>query len=343
MTIPNVRGVRWRQCSGLQLLSWGWLIVMGIGMAASAASAVELHGHRGARGLLPENTLASFREAIRQGVDCIETDVGLLRDGHVVIHHDRFVSPVLARSGGVWIDAPVLLRSLSATELKRYDVGRIKPGTRYAAKFASQRPIDGARIPLLAELLAMPELAAHPNVCLNIEIKTSPEAPDDTFAPERVSQALVRVLDGFKFRARTRVQSFDWRNLRTVAKLAPDLALSFLTAERRWQDNVQRGKPGASPWLGGIDIDDFDGSVPRAVAHLGGRFWAPYYRDLATDDVKAAHSLGLKVIVWTVNEEADIRAMLDMGVDGIITDYPDRGRSILDAWHKGTVKPASGN
>lgn len=314
------------------------LLVMGMGMAASVASAVELHGHRGARGLLPENTLASFREAIRQGVDCIETDVGLSRDGQVVIHHDRFLSPVLARRAGKWIDAPVTLRTLSAAELKQFDVGRIKPGTRYAARFADQRPIDGSQIPLLKELLAMPELASHPNVCLNIEIKTSPDAPDDTFAPERISQALVEVLDGFKFRARARVQSFDWRNLRAIAKLAPDLTLSFLTAEQRWQDNIQRGKPGASPWLAGIDIDDFGGSVPRAVAHFGGRFWSPYFRDLTADALKEAHGLGLKVIVWTVNEEQDIRALLELGVDGVITDYPDRGHRILEAWNRARTK-----
>jgi glycerophosphoryl diester phosphodiesterase len=307
---------------------------MGVVMAANGTSTVELHGHRGARGLLPENTLASFREAIRQGVDFIETDVGLSRDGQVVIHHDRAINPLTARSAGAWIDAPVLLRSLTATDLKQYDVGRIKPGTAYAAKFVHQRPLDGARIPLLAEVLAMPALEAHPNVCLNIEIKTSPEASDDTFPPERVSQALVRVLDAFKFRARVRVQSFDWRNLRVISELAPDIALSYLTVEQSWHDTVQRDGPSPSPWLAGIDLRAFHGSVPRAIAQLGGRFWAPYYRDLSADTLKCAHNLGIKVVVWTVNEDHDIETMLMLGVDGIITDYPDRGRRIIDAWQR---------
>lgn len=304
------------------------------------AEGAELHGHRGARGLLPENTIEGFREAIRLGVDCIETDVGLSADGKVVIHHDRALNPDTARRDGAWIDTPVPISTLTATQLKTFDVGRIRPGTRYAAKYNHQKPLDGARIPLLSEVLAMPEFQGDPGVCLNIEIKTSPMAAAETAAPERISDALVAMLDRFKFRARVRIQSFDWRNLVHLAKVVPDIRLSFLTAEQSWLNNLERGKPGRSPWLGGIDLDDFGGSVPKAIKHLGGRIWAPYFMDIDADDVTEAHALGLKVIVWTVNAEAHMRKLLALGVDGIITDYPDVGRRVIDDWRAAKAPPS---
>lgn len=296
------------------------------------AQSIELHGHRGARGLVPENTIASFREALRHKVDCIEIDVGMTKDRMIVVHHDRSLNKDIARLDGKWIAKPVPLKNLTTSELLKYDVGRLKPGTGYAARYPEQVAADGARIPLLKDMLAMPELAKNKNVCLNIEIKTSPSRPDETFAPAVISEALVKVLTENGFRQRARIQSFDWRNLVHIARIAPDIPLSFLTAERGWLDDVQTGLPGKSDWLGGIDIDDFGGSLPKAIKHLGGAIWAPYYQDLETADVQEAHANGLKVIVWTVNDADDMRRMIDMKVDGVITDYPDLGRREIDAW-----------
>lgn len=294
-------------------------------MVIEPARAVELHGHRGARGLIAENTLASFAEALKHGVDCIEIDIGMSRDGHLLIHHDRALNPDIAREGENWITTPRRLKDLTLAEVKAFDVSRIRPGTRYAAKYPAQRPLAGAAIPTLEEMLAMPELTARSNVCLNIEIKTSPEAIDDTFPPETIAARLVDVLDAGGFRKRARIQSFDWRNLTYLAEHAPDIELSFLTAERSWLDNVQRGTGKPSPWLAGLDLEAFGGSLPTAIRHLGGTIWAPYHRDIGPDDVAAAHAAGLKVIVWTVNEAADMRRAIRLGVDGLISDYPDIG------------------
>ena len=117
---------------------------------------VELQGHRGARGLLPENTLPSFARALEIGVDTLELDVGVTRDGVVVIHHDRRLNPDIARGpDGQWVSAPTpTIFSLLYEELQRYDVGRIRPGSEYARRFPHQTPIDGTRIPRLAQLLA---------------------------------------------------------------------------------------------------------------------------------------------------------------------------------------------
>lgn len=295
-------------------------------------NAAELHGHRGARGLLPENTLASFREALRHKSDCIETDLGMTRDGRIVLHHDRSLNVEIARRDGKWIDAPLPLSAISSEELRAFDVGRIRPSTGYAAKYARQAPRDGARIPLLEDLLKMPELAANPHVCLNLEIKTSPLAPGETHPPEKIVPALVAELDRHNFRSRVRVQSFDWRNLVLLRRAAPDIRLSFLTVERSWLDNVGRDEASPSPWLAGGDIAVHGGSLPKLIKDMGGSYWAPYYKDVTVKTLAEAHALDLKVLVWTVNKARDMRAMLEMGVDGLITDNPDFGRQEIDRW-----------
>ena len=304
-------------------------------MPKSTVRTVELHGHRGARGLMPENTMASFREALRHGVDCIEIDIGMTEDGVVVIHHDRGLNENITRWNDVWVSKATLLKDLMSNQLLEYDVGRIKPGTRYAQSYPRQQAIDGERVPLLEELLTMPELAESKHVCLNIEIKTEPDKQDETFASEVISDTLIETLDRHLFRKRVRIQSFDWRNLVHIRKSAPDIPLSFLTAAHNIPKDIESGASCCSVQIGGVDIDGFDGSIPMAISQLGGVIWAPNYLDLKRTDVEAAHAVGLKVIVWTVNDARAMQHMLALGVDGIITDYPDIGRREIDAWDAG--------
>ena len=113
---------------------------------------VELQGHRGARGLAPENTLVSFRQALHHQVDCIEIDVGMTRDGRIVIHHDRSLNPDITRLDGDWITGRRYLKDLTASQLQAFDVGRNKPGTHYAREFPRQHPNDGARNAMLGDL-----------------------------------------------------------------------------------------------------------------------------------------------------------------------------------------------
>jgi len=303
--------------------------MVGSGMAARSTE-IELHGHRGARGIAPENTIVGFREAIRLGVDWIEIDIGMSRDGVLIVHHDRALNTSIARKGGSWIETPIPLFDLDACEIRSFDVGRIKPDSDYARRYPHQEPVDGTAIPTLADMLEMPEMQAHPDIGLNIEIKTSPLAPNETAAPEQIVEALVAMLDTYGYRKRARIQSFDWRNLVHLLKSAPELPLGFLTAELPNLDNLQRGRPAPSPWLGGLDLDTVGGSVPRLISHVGGKYWAPFHRDISSGDVVTAHGEGLKVIVWTVNDADDMRKALKMGVDGIITDYPDIGRDVID-------------
>ena len=271
------------------------LLAAALLLFSAPGMAMDIQGHRGARGHLPENTLPSFEKALAFGVSTLELDVGVTRDGVVVVHHDRRLNPDLARGpDGKWVQAPApTIRSLTYEQLQRYDVGRLRPGSEYAQRFPHQRPLDGTRIPRLAEVLALSK-----TVHFNIETKIVPEAPDETPPPQAFADALLLEIRKAGVAHRTTVQSFDWRTLQVVEREAPEIARAYLTSG--------------------------NSSVPAKVHAAGGRVWSPDYRDLTPQLLEAARALGLKIVAWTVNEPADIARMLDWRVDGIISDYPDR-------------------
>jgi glycerophosphoryl diester phosphodiesterase len=297
-------------------------------LSASAAMAFDLQGHRGARGLEPENTLPAFARAIDAGVSTLEFDVGISADGAIVIAHDRRLNPDITRdAAGAWIGAPgPRLRELSLADLKRFDVGAIRPGTAYARSFAAQSARPGTAMPTLAELVALP---AAGRLRFNIETKISPLAPDDTRAAPDFARAVIAEIRRLGIADRATLQSFDWRTLAVAAAEAPEIARAYLTTESGAGETVYRGR-GVSPWTG-LDIATHGHSTPRLVAAAGGRIWSPFFRDLEARIVAEAKALGLSVIPWTVNETTDMERLLGWGIDGLITDYPDRAKALLDA------------
>ena len=116
-----------------------------------------------------------------------------------------------------------------------------------------------------------------------------------------------------------------------VVRIAPGIATVAVTDQQPGEDTIEAGRPGPSPWLGGLDVDDFGGSVPRLVHASGAAVWSPHYRDIDARLVAEAHTLGLVVVPWTVNEPAEMQRVLALGVDGMISDRPDLLRSVLDA------------
>ena len=300
-------------------------------VAALPVAGAELQGHRGARGLAPENTLAGFATALAVGVDVLEVDLALTADDVVVASHDPVLNAAITRGpdGEHLRGLHVPIRLTRFADLSLYDVGRIDPDSDYADRFPGQAPVDGARIPRLADVFALVERAQAGHVRFNVETKIRP--PRDPAAPDPTHFA-ARIVDTARragMLGRIEVQSFDWRSLAALARLAPDVPRVCLTAQQSWLDNVQAGRPGPSAWTAGYDVDAHGGSVPRLVAAFGCNSWSPHFRDLAPTDLTEAHALGLRVVVWTVNEPADIEAMLDLGVDGIISDYPDRVREAM--------------
>ncbi len=308
----------------------------GIALAAALAFATPVHafdleGHRGARGHRPENTLPAFAFALSTGVDTLELDTGITKDGAVVISHNRRLAPEITRGpDGQYLAAPgPVIHDLTLAELRRYDIGAIRPGTDYARQFPDQQPVPGTTFPLLAELTRLVEKSGNTQVRFNIETKLSPLAPEDTVDPETFATMLVEVVLTAGIANRTMIQSFDWRTLKVVQKIAPQIPTVCLTFERGAEDTVQRGKPGPSPWTAGLDVDDFAGSTPRLVKAAGCAVWSPFFRDVSDAALAEAKSLGLQTVVWTVDTPADMDALIARGVDGIITDYPDRLREVM--------------
>jgi glycerophosphoryl diester phosphodiesterase len=298
--------------------------------------AFDLQGHRGTRGHRPENTLPAFKEALAIGVTTLELDVGLTADNVLVIHHDPTLNPDTTRDPeGRFLEAKgPALRSMRFDEVQKYDVGRLKPGTNYAGTFREQQAVDGTRIPALTELFALVRDAKADHVRFNIETKLTPQAPDETADPETFASALAAAIRAAGLTERATVQSFDWRTLAVLRRIAPEIARVCLTVESPRFDTIERGKPGPSPWTAGLDIDGHGGSVPRLVAAAGCATWSPAFRNLSPETLKEAKGLGLKVIPWTVNDKADMERLIDLSVDGLITDYPDRARAVLAAREK---------
>ena len=298
-----------------------------------SAQAFDLQGHRGARGLMPENTLPAFATALSVGVTTLELDAQMTRDGVLVVGHDPMLTSKLARTqDGKFLSANgPFINTLTLAELRRYDVGRLNPADRTAQQFTRQQAVDGTRVPTLAEVFALARKAGNNAVRFNIETKLNPAEPNATPDPEVYARSLIDIIRREGLTGRATIQSFDWRSLQIVQREAPEIVTVYLTVQQRWSDNIQVGKPGASPWTAGFDVDDHGGSVPRLVKAAGGKVWSPFSGDVTADNVAEAKSLGLTTIPWTVNDEAEMVRLIGFGVDGLITDYPDVLRKVLAA------------
>jgi glycerophosphoryl diester phosphodiesterase len=247
---------------------------------------VEISGHRGARALWPENTLPGFRGALTLGVDTLELDAMLTADAQLVVTHDFRPNPELCRLDGAWAPPDVPVRALSLAELRALDVGRAAPGSRVAARFPRQVPCDGARIPLLAEVLAL-------RAPLDIELKTRPDDAESC-DPLALADAVLALLG----EERQAIRSFDFRGLHHVRALRPHWALGWLTH----------------------DADGLNAVLERARP---GDAWAPAYATLRPELVAQAQAAGLAVKPWTVNQVQDAERLVQWGVDGLCTDAPD--------------------
>ena len=307
------------------------LLAIVLSLVACAAQALDLQGHRGARGLAPENTLPAFERALALGVTTLELDVGMTKDGVLVISHDPFLNPDLARdaSGRFLEQRGPAIHSLTWAELQAYDVGRLKPGTDYARQFPDQTPVDGVRIPRLSDLVELVKRSGDANVRFDIETKLSPDKPAETPLPEPFARALVEEIRKAGMATRSQVQSFDWRTLQIVQRIAPEIPTAYLTLQRRF-DNIGAERPEGSNWTAGFQYRDH-GSVPKMVKAAGGSAWSAFHGDLDVAKVKEAQALGLKVLAWTVNDPAVMERLIGYGVDGLITDRPDLARKLLEA------------
>lgn len=299
--------------------------------STALAQGFDLQGHRGARGLMPENTLPGFAAALAIGVTTLELDLAVTADNQVVVMHDPRFEPEIARApGGAWLQqSSPTVRSMTLATVKSYDVGRLNPSSKYAEQYPRQQPVDGTSVPTLGEVFELVESSGNQAVKFNIEVKINPQRPLLTLLPGPFVEAVIDVVRRYRMEDRVVLQSFDWRVLKKAQDLAPEITTAYLTVNQDWLSNLQTGVDGPSPWLAGLDVDNFGGSAARAIRAAGGDVWSAYHKEVDAAAIKRAHELGLTVIVWTVNQTSRMRELIEMGVDGIITDYPDRLRRLL--------------
>ncbi|HEU5157247.1 MAG TPA: glycerophosphodiester phosphodiesterase family protein [Streptosporangiaceae bacterium] len=278
---------------------------------------IEILGHRGARGLRPENTLPGFAHALEIGVDAVELDVGLTADGVVVCNHDQALSPVNCRDTGPATPGDPLfpyvgraLRELTLAQIKTIDAGARHRADALAATLV---PMPGTPPPTLAEAAAL--FADYADPRLAVELKTSPEWSD---AEVEWFVATVReILESAGLRGRFRLLGFDWRVIVAARLMLPELECVALVEEATIEPGTR--------WLAGLD----PGDIVAAALAAGAGVLSAHHRQVTGELVDDAHDRGLRVTPWTVNDPAEMARFVDLGVDGIVTDYPDRARIVL--------------
>lgn len=293
------------------------------------AGLIRVVGHRGARGILPENTMIGFEFAMSTGAQLLEFDVVMTADAvPVITHNHRLHAPTFRGADGAFLTDEPKVADLTWDEIQTYDIGRIDGTSAYGARFPDQAQIDGLRVPRLRELLQSVAQPRFSNVHLMLEIKSDPAfAHEESYRRKLVG----RVLEDIRAAGldqRTLLHSFDWTLLALCQSQAPDMPTSYLTQLPGNADEIgEDSSKSVSP--------DFSGCVdqiPDRVAASGGVLWCPYLRDVTKDGVARARDRGLIVCVWTVNEIDDIDRMIDFGVDAIVSDYPGRvQRRLADA------------
>ncbi|GAA2944970.1 glycerophosphodiester phosphodiesterase family protein [Streptomyces enissocaesilis] len=304
--------------------------------------AFDLQAHRGGLGLVVESTLASFSNALETGVGTLELDVQITRDGKAVVTHDRRIAAAKCRdTGPAYAGDPQYpyvgkyIAGLTFAQVRTLDCG-----TRTLPQYPGQRPSPGAKMPLLSEVFGLVERYRARKVMMNVETKVEAGAPHETAPREQFVRIVADEVRRAGVLGRVTVQSFDWGALMRMRQVEPRLPIVALT---NGQQFLQAGMEGRSPWLGGLDIDDFDGDLVAAAesfgadavspvhgAPQGGTVDDPGYEPYVTKAMVArAHAAGMKVIPWTVNDAATMNKLIGDGVDGMITDYPDRLRTVM--------------
>lgn len=295
----------------------------------------DLQAHRGGSGLTVENTLAAFRTALALGVSTLECDVHVSADGVAMVTHDPVVSALKCLDTGAETYVGRRVADLTAAQLRTLDCGSL---TR--SDLPRQRAVPGERMPILREVLDL--VVGLAGVQVNVETKFDVVRPDEAAPRGRFVEAVLGDVRAAGLVDRVSVQSFDWAVLRMVGRASPRTGRYALTSPER----LEAGRPGASPWLGGLDIDDLpdatEGLAAAAAAQgftalspvhgtpasgsVGDAGYTPY---VTARLVRAAHRHGLLVVPWTVDDRATATALLDLGVDGLITDRPDLLREVL--------------
>ncbi|WP_085505176.1 glycerophosphodiester phosphodiesterase family protein [Thalassobacillus devorans] len=302
----------------------------------------DLQAHRGGMGLNVESSIASFSHALEMGISTLELDVQITEDHQAVVTHDRKISKRTCRDTSPAFpgdpEFPYVgkyIKDLTLAQIRTMDCG-----TMTKDEYPEQQPSPGAKMLLLSEVFDLVKRYKAKKVWMNIETKVEAGAPWETAPHEAFVQVVSQEVREAGMLNRVSIQSFDWGALMRMKEVEPRLPIIALTNGPQF---LRPGQPGASPWLGGIDIDDFDGDLVAAAQSFGADAISPvhgfpqdgkinddnYVPYVTEEMVDAAHKAGMKVIPWTVDDKATMNKLIDNGVDGIITNYPDRLREVM--------------
>jgi glycerophosphoryl diester phosphodiesterase len=261
-------------------------------------------GHRGSRGFMPENTIPSMKKAIEDGANIIEVDIQISRDKKVMVAHDAHINRQISLlpDGGEIPEADArkyILHQMPYDSIRKFDVGsKDHPDFPQQKKIETYIPLFGELIDSVEQYITEKEISP---VIYNIEIKANVKE-DGNFqpAPEELIRLVMDVVKSKHIENRFYIQSFDIRQIQEVHKNYPGVVTGFLTSNKELslEDNLKN-----------------IGFVPQ--------IYSPQYKLATATLIEQAHEKGMKFVPWTVNTIEDMKALREMGVDGIITDYPN--------------------
>lgn len=268
----------------------------------------DLQGHRGARGMKPENTIPAFIAALDTGVTTLEMDLAVTKDKQLVVSHEPWMNAAICMQPD---NSPIKSKEEKKFNIYQMTYDQVKLfdcGSKGNDKFPEQEKIKTSK-PLLSEVIAAVEdhirSYSQYEVDYNIEIKSDPEG-DNKFhpAPQEFSDMVYALIDQYLPWERVVIQSFDFRVLKYWHEKYPDVRLAVLVENKK--------------------------TVHSNLADLGFKpsVYSPYFKLISADDIQYLHQQKIRVIPWTVNEADDIKKMRQLGVDGIITDYPNHAAKL---------------
>lgn len=283
---------------------------LAISLLMAHLHSIEVQGHRGARNAFPENTLPAFQGAWEAGADLIELDVQVTSDKALIVHHNFALnSNISCYLDGSSIKKPELVRDLSLSDIKKIDCG-----SKTDSQFPDQKSLPGTRIPTLEELFNAITSSSHPNaekIRINIEIKRDPRVPEQSYPATEIVDLVLAEVKKKGFASRVQYSSFDPEVLIALREKAPRAIISCLFNEEILKEICKRYSQA------GMDF------IMAFASTLEAQILSPHHTILKhASQVRAMQKDGFKVVAWTVNDPIRWKELYDMGIDGIITDYP---------------------
>ena len=329
-------------------LSYCYLICtflfLGITQLSSAQSLlppkhIDIYAHRGFRALAPENTLQAYNAALNIGVDVVDMDVNMTKDGVLVVTHDSSLNTQITQNEhGEWLNESIPIKNLTFNKLERFQVGNIRSGSHFHHMYPNHIDKSNVHISSLPQVIQFVKSHAQHPVRFQIEMKTDPTQPQVTVSAGLMATELAKIIKQYHIQNQVEVQAFQWQALVDLQQLIPGIKTGYLTepdyepSSLKSEQKIGTGQV----WTAPLTARDFNFDYPQMIKKLGGTFFEPYEMSVTKEQIRHAHQLGLKIIAWgwTEQEHTDfnykkVNQLIDWGIDGVITDRPDILRGLL--------------